>query len=232
MGFFIRISGRIHEGIIRSVERPWAAWNLGKFNEAPVDWKEVPYVEIITNRWGNIDTCAFITGILGTGITEDVIIVGGVEGATIFPLGIANPFIGNDLHPAALADRLSWFWIVAFKPWDHSGGLLLMHPVVQAIVIGQCDIKGIELWGEVAREISIAVFRVIVSPEIFLPILIPRGLIVGCWISRCRLFANPKDSGRDIFFPRIDCLLIVLWVRWCSHYGDARTTLCKESRSQ
>ena len=45
----VRICLRVHEGIICSIEGPWSAWNLGEFNETPMDREEITDPEVISH---------------------------------------------------------------------------------------------------------------------------------------------------------------------------------------
>lgn len=45
----VRICLWVHEGIICSIEGPWSTWNLGEFNETPVDWEEITDTEVISH---------------------------------------------------------------------------------------------------------------------------------------------------------------------------------------
>ena len=75
--------------------------------------------------------------------------------------------------------------------------------MIEAVVVGKGNVEGILAWGESFGEIAIAGVGVVKTAKVFLPILIPRGFIVGGGIFRCGFFANPKDSRGDVLFPRV-----------------------------
>ena len=107
-----------------------------------------------------------------------------------------------------------------------------MHPVVQAIVVWESDVKRIELWNKASWEVTISIVGVIVSSKIFLPFLIPRGLMVRSRIIYSGFFTHPENGSRNILFPRVSGLLIFFWIRRCRHDGYPRATLCREHGGQ
>ena len=109
---------------------------------------------------------------------EDVLPVIDGEGAAILPLGVADFFRrrGVDLEPATLADAGAGFGDGAGPPGDDACGFWAVSRVINAVVVGEGDVKGILAGGDAFWKIADAGLGVgvIVSAEVFLPVLIPR----------------------------------------------------------
>ena len=82
----------------------------------------------VANGGRDIDPGSLVFFIFRAFVTEDVLPVIGDEGATVFPLSVADfPSVGGvDLDPTAFTDGFSGFRDDALPPRDDAGGLGLM----------------------------------------------------------------------------------------------------------
>ena len=145
--------------------------------------------------------------------------VGRSEGTAIFPLGVADFFVGDDLDPAAFADGLAGAGAVAFEPRNDTGGFAFVRFVIHTVVVRQRDVEGIELWSKGPGDVAAAGrgVGIVVSAVVLLPILIPRGFVVGSGVILGRFFADPKDGGGNELLPVIEGFLVFEGVRGRRH---------------
>lgn len=168
----------VYEGVVGSELRPGAAGDAGELDEAPVDGGFIRDAEEVAGGWGDVDAGPLVVFIFRAFIAENVFPVVGDEGPAVLPLGVADLASAGavDLHPAALADALAGFAGDAVPPRDDAGGFGLMCLMIDTVVVGEGDVKGVlsrsESGGEVAGA-GLAVW-VVVAAEVFLPILVPR----------------------------------------------------------
>lgn len=138
----------------------------------------VPEAKEVSDGGGDVNACSLVGFVFRPLFSEDVFPVVGDEGATIFPLSVANftSFWGVDLNPAAFTDGFSGLASDPVPPGDDASGFRFVHLVVEAVIIGEGDVEGVlsgggDIGGEVAGA-GLGV-RVIEAAEVSLPILIP-----------------------------------------------------------
>ncbi len=197
-----------------------------------MDFHHIADTKVVAHGGGDIDARSFVLRSLWLGIAKDVGVVIGGEGAAIFPLRVADFSIADDLEPASLTNGVAWFRIVSFKPRNDASGFGFVLGVVQAIVVGEGNVERVELWGESLREVSVSLFWVIVSPVIYLPFLIPGGLVIRGWIVLRWLFANPENRSGDELLPRVNGLLILIRVRRRGRDLYLRSILPKKRKNE
>lgn len=107
--------------------------------------------------------------------------------------------------------------------------------MIQAIVVGKRDVEGVLPRSEAAGKVSEAGFWVgiIESTVVFLPIYVPRRLVVRRGIVLGWALAYPENRRCNRFFPRI-CrgFLELKGVLGGRHYGDFRTFLPEKREGQ
>ena len=108
------------------------------------------------------------------------------------------------------------------EPGDGGGCFGLVRSVVEAVVVGEGDVEGIEFGDEVggAEAGAGGGVRVVVAPEIFLPLAVPGGVVVGGVVAATGFFADPEDGGGDVLLPRVGDASVVLRVGWRGGGGD------------
>ena len=103
-----------------------------------------------------------------------------------------------------------------------------MESVIQSVVVGEGNVEGIEPRGESAGEVSYPPIgiRVIESAVIFLPIDIPRRLVIWGGIVGSRFFSDPKNGGRDRLLPGVNGRFLKFeWVLGGRHDRDFGSVL-------
>jgi len=106
-----------------------------------------------------------------------------------------------DRDPAALADGDAISAVAFPEPGNHLGGFRPMDTALGDVIVGQCDVKRIEVRREIHRQQAVAALGVVVTAEIFLPVLIPGALVVGSRVVLGRQFAHPEDGGHHVALP-------------------------------
>ena len=158
-----------------------------------------------------------VFGVLGLLISKNVIPVVSGERAAVFPLRIADALVGNDLDPATLADGLAGAGAVALEPGNDAGSFRLVGLVIDAVVVGEGDVKWVEPWRESFGDVAApgCGIGVVVAAIVLLPILVPGGLIVRGRVFGSGFFTDPKDSGGDEFLPVVLGFLVFegIWRR-------------------
>lgn len=115
-----------------------------------------------------------ILGCLRLGFSEDVVVVVCVKWPAVRPLSIADFTITINLDPASVTDRFPRLGFIILEPGNDTRSLRLVCRVVQAVIVGERDVEGVQLRDEALRQVATAIFRIIKSTEIGLPIRIPR----------------------------------------------------------
>ena len=194
---------------------------MREFDEAPVALHFVADLKEVPDSGRDVDTGILVFGVLGLFISKNILPVVGSEGTAVLPLGIADALVGDDLDPPPLADCLARAGAVAFKPGNGAGGFRFVSLVVDAVVVGQGDVERIEFGSETFWNIAASEgpVRIVVAAVVLLPVLIPRGLVIGGGIVLGRLFANPEDRGGDEFLPVVLGLLVLERVGRGRHDG-------------
>lgn len=194
---------------------------MREFDEAPVALHFVADLKEVPDSGRDVDAGILVFGVLGLFIFKNILPVVGSKGATVLPLGVADAIVGDDLDPPSLTDCLARAGTVAFKPRNDAGGFRFVGLVVDAVVVGQGDVEWIELGSEAFWDIAASEgpLRIVVAAVVLLPVLIPRGFVIGGGIVLGRLFANPEDRGGDEFLPVVLGLLVLERVGRGRHDG-------------
>ena len=76
-------------------------------------------------------------------VTENILPIISHEGATVFPLRVTDSsgFGAINLNPTAFAGGFSRFAIDPIPPRDHTCCFRFVHPMVQAVVVRERDVK-------------------------------------------------------------------------------------------
>ena len=231
----IGVEGIVDEGVVVSPLGPGALCrDSGKFGKPPVNGGSITNSEEVPDGRRDVDACALVHFVLGGLLTEDVFPVVGDPWSAIFPLGVANFFCfrGVNLDPSALADGVTRLGVVAIPPWNDPLGLGFVVGVVEAVVVGERDVKRIlfRREGRGDKAITRGRIRIVVSSVIFCPFLVPGRFIVGCRIVRGGFFTNPKDGCRDVLFPRVQGSLSLNRIGSLCDHGNFRAVLSHRLR--
>lgn len=134
--------------------------------------------EVVTHGWGEIDAGVLVFGVFGAFVAEDVFVVIGEEGSAVFPLGVADLLGGGavNLNPTSLANGFTGIGIDSTPPRDDARGFWFMRAMIEAIVVGEGDVEGVESRDKGFGAIAEALRRVgvIVTAEILGPFGVPR----------------------------------------------------------
>ena len=200
---------------------------MREFDEAPVALHFVADLKEVPDSGRDVDAGILVFGVLGLFISKNILPVVGGKGATVLPLGVADALVGDDLDPSSLTDCLARSGTVAFKPRNDAGGFWFVGLVVDAVVVGQGHIEWIKSRSEVFWDIAASEgpVRIVVAAVVLLPVLIPRGFVIGGGIVSGRLLANPEDRGGDEFFPVVFGLLVLERVGRGRYDGHLRPRL-------
>ena len=120
----------------------------------------------IADRRAQIDSGALVAIRARRLISENVLPVIDLEGADIFPLGIANLAFVMNGDPTALADRDPITPIRFPKPRDDLRRLRAVHATFHHIVVRKSDVKRIERRGETDRKVAIPMIRLVITSKI------------------------------------------------------------------
>lgn len=166
----------MNKGIVFPIRRPRTAWYLGEINKSPMDFSVGFHTEVITDGRGDVNSGAVILGVFGWFISKDILPVIGGEWAAVFPLRVTDSFAVNDLNPTSFTGCFSWPFIgAAIPPWDHTAGCGMVICVVEAIIVGEGDIKWVEPWDKRLGTIldTSRFVWVVESAVVLLPLRIP-----------------------------------------------------------
>ena len=128
----------------------------------------------------------------------------GDKGPAVLPLGVADAVAVADGDPGALEHRLAGAREFLLEPGDHLRGLRLVRPVIDAVVVGQGHIEGVQARGEAGRtEIRRAFgrIRIVEAPEVLHPRRVPGTLVVRRRVLFGRLLPHPEHRRRDVGLP-------------------------------
>lgn len=89
------------------------------------------------------------------------------------------------------------------------------------VIVGESYVKGVELWFKTSGAKSFPLERMVVAPEVLLPVRIPRTCGVGSWVAGRRAFPDPEDRSSNLVAPRV--VPDLPWRRgFVDDLGDAR----------
>ena len=126
------------------------------------------------------------------------------EWPRIFPLCISDSIGLADLDPSIFASRNSRTLVRLLKPWDNTRPFRLVASMC-FIVVRECAVKRVLLRCKFYRDVIAPMgrIRIIETAVAFGPLFIPRTCVIGDEVMSTWLFADPKDRGYNICFPRI-----------------------------
>ena len=105
--------------IVIAVASPWTRRHIANFHKLPVGDISRRQPEIITNRWGDIQSGPMVKIRLRTLIAENVLKMVGAKRPAIFPLREADAVAFANGDPAVATDRLSRPAVGLLEPRDH-----------------------------------------------------------------------------------------------------------------
>src|SRR5262249_43825836 len=122
----------------------------------------------------------------------------------VFPLRIRDSIAFADGDPAIFASGNSRALVRVFKPRDNTRRFRLVTST-RFVIVRKRAIKWVlprcKFYGDIIGPISR--IRVVETAIVFCPLFVPRTCAVGNKIVSTWLFADPKECGYDICFPRI-----------------------------
>src|SRR5262249_237193 len=126
------------------------------------------------------------------------------EGSRVFPLCIRDSIAFADRDPAIFAGGKSWALVRLLKPRDNTRRLRAVASMC-FVVVRERAIKWVLSRCKFYRDIiaPFARIRIIEAAVVFCPLFVHRTCAFWEQIVPAWLFADPKDSGYDISFPRI-----------------------------
>lgn len=213
---------------------PWPGRNFAIFDEFPGNAVAAADSEEVAHGWADIDAGIAVAVWLRCLSFENVLPIVCVEGAAVLPLGVAYFAAVVDGDPAALADGPPGSFVGFPIPWDDFRGLGVMPSARSDVVVGQGDVKGIELRCESGRSVSKALARVVNAPIVELPVRVPGTRVIRRRVTLAGSLANPENGSGDSSAPAMT--LVGPWFRvlldntglgWClertDHVGDRVT---------
>jgi hypothetical protein len=186
------------------VGRPRSAWHFPKGDKLPVGHVRLFQCEIVADGWRDIEARAFIEIKSRTFIAKNVLPVIGTERSCVLPLRVSRAIAFADGDLSVFARRGGRALIRFFKPRYNAWRF---EPMTCAclIVVRKRTIKWVLSRREFYRDVvaSVGRIRVVKTAVIFRPLFVPRACAIWDGIISARLFADPKDSCYDTFFPGI-----------------------------
>ena len=126
------------------------------------------------------------------------------KGSCVFPLRIRDSITFSDRDPAIFASGRSWALVRLLKPRDNTRCFRAVASMC-FVIVRERAIKWVLSRCKSYRDIiaPIARIRVVETAVVFCPLFVPRTCAIWDKIVSAWLFADPKDCGYDLSFPRI-----------------------------
>ena len=162
--------------IVAAVPSPRAFRYGGKVYEAPMHFGLGWHAEVVAYGRGNVQTSSHVFGVFGALVAKYVGPVIGGEWATIFPLSVTDFFAVDDLKPAAFTRGFARSLVRSLMPpWNHPACVWAVCFVIEAVIVRQGDIKGVELRCKCLGPIlnACCLIWVVIATIIFLPTCVP-----------------------------------------------------------
>jgi len=198
--FFTSIDNK---GVVFTHGWPGTMRHFTKFHKPPVSHVGRFQSEIVSYGGRNIESGALIQVRFRSFVAKDILPMVGSERSRIFPLCISDSIAFADCNPSIFASGNSRSLVGDLKPRNNTRRF---RPVAGMclVIVRQRAVKRVLPRLKLCRRIITPFGRigVVKATIIFSPLLIPGTRAIRDEIISARLFADPKNCGHDVRFPR------------------------------